>query len=67
MATMTPKEKTDLAKALRDWRGALTMKEAAALIGLPWRTLEGIEQGRGFSYPVMLKIAMEAKRGDTNA
>jgi len=65
--TMTIQEKYDLAKAVRAWRGAMTMKEAAELIGIPWRTLEGIEHGRGFSYPEMLKIAMTATKGADNA
>jgi DNA-binding XRE family transcriptional regulator len=63
---MQPSEKEELAKALRTWRGDLTMKDAAALIGIPWRTYEGIEAGRGFSYPRMLKIAMDAMKGYTN-
>jgi len=61
---MTTNEKAELGKALRAWRGAMTMKEAAELIGIPWRTLEGIEHGRGFSYPQMLKIAMKATKGE---
>ncbi|NKK88737.1 XRE family transcriptional regulator [Rhizobium leguminosarum bv. viciae] len=63
----TTEEKADLAKALRTWRGDMTMKQAAELIGIPARTLEGIEQGRGFSYPQMLKIAMKATKGADNA
>jgi len=32
----------------------------ARLLGLPPRTLEGIEQGRGFRYPKTLLLAMQA-------
>jgi len=35
-----------------------TTRQAAELIGVPWRTLEYIEQGRGFRYPVMLMNSM---------
>jgi len=50
-----------LAKVCQEWRsdlGGITIKQAAKVLGLPWRTLEGIEQGRGFRYPVMLINAM---------
>ncbi|NEI52665.1 helix-turn-helix domain-containing protein [Rhizobium leguminosarum] len=62
-------ERAELAKAVRAWRdgNGLTVKQAADLLGMSRRTFEGIEQGRGFSYPAMLKIAMEAKKGADNA
>lgn len=63
----TTEQKAELARELRAWRGDLTMKQAAELIGIPWRTFEGIEHGRGFSYPQMLKIAMNATKGADNA
>ena len=50
-----------LAKAVREWRGdKLSSPTAARLLGLPPRTLEGIEQGRGFRYPKTLLLAMQA-------
>lgn len=50
-----------LARAVRRWRGdRLSSPAAARLLGLPPRTLEGIEQGRGFRYPKTLLLAMKA-------
>jgi transcriptional regulator with XRE-family HTH domain len=65
----TTAEKQALAASVRAWRDRndLSAKQAAELIGIPARTLEGIEQGRGFSYPQMLKIAMNATKGADNA
>lgn len=54
----TESEKVELAAAVREWRAGRTMKEAAESLGMPWRTLEGIEQGRGFRYPALLKRAL---------
>ncbi|MDX0589155.1 hypothetical protein [Sinorhizobium medicae] len=57
-----------LAKAVREWRGDnLSSPAAARLLGLPPRTLEGIEQGRGFRYPKTLLLAMQAIKGHGNA
>jgi hypothetical protein len=59
-----------LAKTVREWRGdKLSSPAAARLLGLPPRTLEGIEQGRGFRYPKTLLLAMRAvteARGNVN-
>lgn len=55
---MTPE---GLARAVREWRGKkLSSETAARLLGLPPRTLQGIEQGRGFRYPKTLLLAMQA-------
>jgi DNA-binding NtrC family response regulator len=51
-----------LAEQLRTWRGNLPQVEAAKLLGMSARTLEGVEAGRGFRYPTMLKIAMESRK-----
>lgn len=59
MIDQTESEKTALAAAVRKWRAGRPMKEAAEFLGMPWRTLEGIEQGRGFRYPALLKCAMD--------
>lgn len=49
----------ELAHAVKAWRGRTPVREAAKVLGLPQRTLEGIEQGRGFRYPELLKNALE--------
>jgi len=56
---MTDDEKRDLADALKNWRGSAPASAAANVLGIPRRTLEGIEQGRGFSYPVLLLHALK--------
>lgn len=50
-----------LAKAVRQWRGdKLPISAAARLLGIRPSILEAIEQGRGFRYPKMLLLAMQA-------
>jgi DNA-binding XRE family transcriptional regulator len=52
-----------LALAIKEWRGdKMSAQMAARLLGLPPRTLQGIEQGRGFRYPRTLQLAMQAIR-----
>jgi hypothetical protein len=53
-------EAQELALAVKTWRGQVPVRAAAAALGLPQRTLEGIEQGRGFRYPELLKNALAA-------
>ena len=36
------------------------MRNAAPVLGMPHRTFENIEAGRGFPYPQLLRIAMQA-------
>ena len=50
----------ELARVVKAWRGTMTTKKAAAQIGISPRTLEGIEQGRGFRYPRLLQLALKA-------
>ncbi|ESX80659.1 helix-turn-helix domain-containing protein [Mesorhizobium sp. M0142] len=52
-----------LAREVKAWRakGGFTAESAANVLGIPKRTLEGIEQGRGFPYPVLLRVAIESK------
>lgn len=50
----------DLAEAVKRWRGDVPASRAAQLLGIPQRTLEGIEQGRGFRYPHLLILALQA-------
>lgn len=51
-----------LAQLLKEWRAArgLSASAAAEFLGLPSRTLEGIEQGRPFRYEKMLRLALNA-------
>lgn len=52
------------AQMVREWRTAanLTAARAAEALGIPKRTLENIEQGRGFPYPQLLALALQAFR-----
>jgi DNA-binding XRE family transcriptional regulator len=52
-----------LARDVKAWRGkeGFTAEKAAKVLGIPRRTFEGIEQGRGFPYPLLLRVAMERK------
>lgn len=59
----TPEEtKLELAKFCREWReeSEMPVSRAAQLLGMSKRTYEGIEQGRGFSYPLLLTLAIQA-------
>lgn len=49
----------DLAEKVKAWRGKVPARVAAELLGIPKRTLDGIEQGRGFPYPRLLLATME--------
>lgn len=46
----------------REWRtsATLTAARAAEILGIPRRTYENIEQGRGFAYPQLLALALQA-------
>jgi DNA-binding XRE family transcriptional regulator len=60
---MTSKKKTKpLAVQVKAWRGdhGMPAHEAAALLGIPKRTLDGIEQGRKFRYEQLLLLALKA-------
>lgn len=49
-----------LAETVKAWRigKGLSAAAAADMLGLPVRTLEGIEQGRPFRYEKMLRLAL---------
>ena len=49
-----------LAAAMKAWRAerGISAAVAAELLGLPKRTLEGIEQGRPFRYEKLLRLAL---------
>lgn len=53
---------TLLGAELRDWRQAngLNTEAAGEALGIPARTVEYIEAGRGFRYPLMLRLTMKA-------
>ena len=59
---MTEEEKQDIARICRDFRAKadLPASRAAQMLGIPKRTYEGIEQGRGFAYPMLLMLAIQA-------
>ena len=50
----------ELAALVKTWRGDLSAREAAQILGLPKSTLDFVEQGRGFRYPELLKRALAA-------
>jgi DNA-binding XRE family transcriptional regulator len=56
-------ENEKLAQEVKAWRakGGFTAEAAAKVLGIPKRTFEGIEQGRGFPYAVLLRVAMESE------
>jgi hypothetical protein len=48
-----------LAAFVKAWRGkALSAREAAVFFGVPTRTWQHMEQGRGFPYPQLLLLAL---------
>lgn len=48
-------EAEQLAEAVKDWRHRVSAREAADILGMPKRTLDGIEQARPFRYAKLLK------------
>jgi DNA-binding XRE family transcriptional regulator len=51
----------DLVRAWRTFRKKpLNTAEAAEVLGMPARTIEGIEQGRPFRYEKLLRLALES-------
>ncbi|MTK63028.1 MAG: hypothetical protein F8N15_00400 [Methanobacterium sp.] len=52
----------DLARLVKEWRGEIPVSRAAQILGIPKRTLEGIEQGRSFRYNRLLILALRAFR-----
>ena len=55
-------DSAELAELVKSWRSKAGINTATAsdLLGLPVRTIEGIEQGRGFKYSKLLVLAIEA-------
>lgn len=56
----TTRHADDLAARVKRWRTdhKLSLNDIEALTDIPVRTLNGIEQGRGFRYPKLLDLAM---------
>lgn len=65
-------EAGELAAIVKRWRGVtldrphgiFPASRAAQMLGIPKRTMEGIEQGRGFRYPQLLILAIRAFGND---
>lgn len=63
---MAPIDAPELAALVKAWRdhAGLTISSAARSLGIPQRTLEGIEQGRGIGkrngYARLLMLALRA-------
>ena len=55
-------ERDELAQLLKSWRKreGLSVVEAGAILDLSKRTIEGIEQGRGFGHAQIMKLALKA-------
>jgi transcriptional regulator with XRE-family HTH domain len=62
MAAASTSRKKPLAEALKDWRTlrGLSARAAADALGMPQRTIEGIEQGRPFRYEKILRLALKS-------
>ncbi|UVK41149.1 helix-turn-helix domain-containing protein [Mesorhizobium sp. AR10] len=56
-------ESEALARDVKAWRAkeGFTAEGAAKALGIPKRTYEGIEQGRGFPYPILLRVALKSE------
>ena len=52
---------TLLETEVRKWRGDIPARVAAPQLGIPVRTWQNIEAGRGFPYPDLLRLAMQTK------
>jgi DNA-binding XRE family transcriptional regulator len=67
MGRMTPEEK--LARLMKRYRAEndLNTEAAGDRLGLSARTIEGIEQGRGFNSPRVLELALERLMSLTKA
>ena len=61
--TTTQRENERLAAELKSLRGEQSLASIAPKIGIPLRTLQGIEQGRGFKYPLLMRLAMQQIEG----
>jgi transcriptional regulator with XRE-family HTH domain len=60
-------EAIELAREVRAWRGEISQRQAAERLGISPRTYQGIEQGRGFAYPSLLRLAISTLKTDEAA
>jgi transcriptional regulator with XRE-family HTH domain len=60
MAVASTSRKKPLAETLKEWRTSkgYSARAAADALGMPHRTIEGIEQGRPFRYEKILRLAL---------
>jgi len=61
---MHSKTNQELAEVLKEWRGKVPAWKAADQLGIPVRTLQGVELGRGFPYPILLQTFMKYEAVD---
>lgn len=60
------REAAELAETVKKWRkdAGITASRAAQVLGVPKRTLEEIEQSKGFRYPQLLMFGILSFKGD---
>lgn len=66
MIKMTEEDRQALAAEVKAWRGKVPLKTAAEALDIPYRTLEGVEMGRGFNYPKLLRLALSKTKAPKN-
>jgi hypothetical protein len=54
----------ELARQVKAWRGKIPVRIAAEVLGIPKRTFDNIEQGRGFPYPRLLLATIKTTKLD---
>ena len=61
---MTDESKAELAAHVREFieENHLTASRAGQMLGIPKRTLDNALQGRGFPYPKLIYLAIQAFR-----
>jgi DNA-binding XRE family transcriptional regulator len=55
------RDNRELSERFREWRKNASLTDVAEFLGVSKRTLEGVEQGRGFRYPTLLYRVMQQK------
>lgn len=61
-AVARPPSAAELAAAVKAFRAreGCNVARAAELLGIPARTIEGIEQGRGYRHPMLILLALRS-------
>lgn len=64
MPKQTDDERAEMATLVQDFiaETGLPVARVAQMLGMSKRTLEGIKMGRGFNYPILLGLAIQAFR-----